>query len=86
MQEEPPGKPQNRPFVTLSEPGKYAHCSCQQSSRYPFCDGTHRDYRDDEGTAYQPIKVVLEEERNVAWCACGRSGDRPYCDGSHAQG
>ncbi|MDP6930352.1 MAG: CDGSH iron-sulfur domain-containing protein [Planctomycetota bacterium] len=84
MHDEPPGKRQNRPFVTLCEPGKYAYCTCRQSKRYPFCDGTHREYSDGEGKVYSPIKVLLDEERRVAWCACGASGKMPYCDGSHA--
>ncbi len=76
---DPPGRQQDGPFVAKCPPGKYAHCQCQRSANYPFCDGTHR-----EGDV-KPVKVILEEERTVAWCACGKSGDMPYCDGSHAR-
>ncbi|MCA8940930.1 MAG: CDGSH iron-sulfur domain-containing protein [Planctomycetes bacterium] len=76
---DPPGKPQRRPFVVECEPGKYAHCQCQQSSRYPYCDGSHR------GTDKNPIKVVVEERKTIAWCACGNSGNMPYCDGTHGR-
>ena len=75
---DPPGCIQSGPFVAECGPGKYAHCQCKQSARYPFCDGTHRD------TDAKPVKVVLDEARTVAWCACSRSSNMPFCDGSHA--
>lgn len=74
----PEGRSRGQPFVVHCEPGKYAWCRCRQSSRYPYCDGTHR------GTEFTPIKVVLDEACTVAWCACGESGQAPFCDGSHA--
>ena len=79
MTPEPPGHPQPGPFIAACEPGKYAYCMCGRSSRYPYCDGTHR------GTDVHPIKVILEEAKTIAWCACGRSQNKPYCDGSHGR-
>jgi CDGSH-type Zn-finger protein len=76
---EPPGKKQKGPFVDSCEAGKFAWCRCDQSARYPYCDGTHR------GTEFTPLKVVLEKRCTVVWCACGASGNKPFCDGSHSR-
>ncbi|MCC6785867.1 MAG: CDGSH iron-sulfur domain-containing protein [Planctomycetes bacterium] len=82
----PPGRPQNCPFVVRCPPGKYALCQCQLSARFPYCDGSHRDAAATaEGNPMQPRKVLLDVERSVAWCCCGRSANPPFCDGSHAR-
>ncbi len=76
----PPGAPQKGPYVFGCEAGrKYAYCMCQQSRRFPLCDGTHNTLT----CGTKPIKVILKEARSVAWCACGTSKTKPYCDGSH---
>ncbi|MHC4079181.1 MAG: CDGSH iron-sulfur domain-containing protein [Planctomycetota bacterium] len=87
---EPPGAPRKGPYVFLCEAGrKYAYCMCQQSARFPICDGTHRELSPGDGTSgsgtsgWKPIKVIPDEARSVAWCACGTSRTKPYCDGSH---
>ncbi len=77
---EPPGATQKGPYVFRCEAGqKYAYCMCQQSQRFPLCDGTHKTLT----CGMKPIKVIPEEARSVAWCACGTSKTKPYCDGSH---
>ena len=82
---EPPGHPQDRPFVVTCAPGKYALCRCRRSARFPWCDGTHRTTPVGE-VEQTPVKVVIDVEREVAWCCCGRSAKHPFCDGSHARG
>ena len=79
LADDPPGKPQDHPFVTQCLAGKYAHCACGKSQSYPMCDGSHR------GSDIQPTKVILEEDKTVAWCACGKTANAPYCDGSHSR-
>ncbi len=79
----PPGKKQAKPYIVRCDAGKYAYCRCQQSSRFPYCDGTHR-YIDGGGADVGPIKTVFERAVTVAWCACGESQSKPFCDGSHA--
>ena len=67
----------NAPFVMTVKPGKYAWCSCGQSKKQPFCDGSHSD------TGMYPVLTVIEEEKQVAWCGCKCSEHAPFCDGMH---
>ncbi|MGE0267159.1 MAG: CDGSH iron-sulfur domain-containing protein [Candidatus Omnitrophota bacterium] len=68
---------QNAPFVLTMKPGKYAWCSCGESKKQPFCDGTH------EETGMYPVRVHITEEKQVAWCGCKSTQNPPYCDGTH---
>ncbi len=88
MPGDPPGRVQNRPFRATCPPGRYAHCQCQQSAKFPYCDGGHRalDGSAANGLPQRPVKVNLAETTTVDWCACGKSGGMPFCDGSHNGG
>ncbi|MFC2134494.1 CDGSH iron-sulfur domain-containing protein [Bacteroidota bacterium] len=68
---------QKTPFVETLQPGKYAWCACGESSKQPYCDGSHR------GTEFSPVIEDINEEKKVAWCGCKRTGAKPYCDGTH---
>ena len=68
-----------KPAVMKMEAGEYWWCSCGQSSKQPFCDGSH------QGTSFQPQKVFLEEDKNVAFCQCKHSANGAFCDGAHAR-
>lgn len=65
------------PIVQKMSPGKYVWCTCGQSSKQPFCDGSH------ESTGMRPMFVEIIEEKVVAWCTCKTSNIKPFCDGSH---
>jgi len=69
----------NKPFVMEMQPGRYAWCTCGESKKQPFCDGTHGE------TGMYPIIEILEEAKTIAWCGCKRSEKGPYCDGSHTK-
>ena len=75
----PPGRKIKGPFVDFCLPGKHAWCSCGDSLRYPYCDGTHR------GGENAPVKVTFDVAQTVIWCACGETKNRPFCDGSHCR-
>ncbi|MBP9855053.1 MAG: CDGSH iron-sulfur domain-containing protein [Candidatus Omnitrophica bacterium] len=68
---------QNAPFLVTVKPGKYSWCSCGESKKQPFCDGSH------ENTGMYPVIVQITEEKQVAWCGCKSSQNPPYCDGTH---
>jgi CDGSH-type Zn-finger protein len=67
------------PFVQPTAAGTYYWCSCGQSKRQPFCDGSHK------GSLFSPLKVDLTEAKTVAWCGCKHSKNGAFCDGSHAK-
>ncbi|OGR88779.1 MAG: cytochrome C551 [Elusimicrobia bacterium RIFCSPHIGHO2_02_FULL_57_9] len=70
---------QNVPYVIEETSGKKAWCSCGESEKQPYCDGSHAR----KNTGKHPIRVELTEAKKVAWCGCKQSKNPPYCDGSH---
>ncbi len=68
-----------KPVVLELEAGTYYWCSCGQSNKQPFCDGSH------QGTEFTPQVFTLEEKQKVALCNCKYTNNVPYCDGSHSQ-
>lgn len=70
---------QKTPYVIKEQPGKIHWCSCGNSKKQPYCDGSH------QGTEFQPMEVTIEKEGEIAWCGCKRSANKPYCDGAHSK-
>ena len=65
------------PYVQLTQPGAFYWCSCGQSKRQPFCDGSHKT------TEFTPLKFTTAEAQKVWLCGCKRTAGAPFCDGSH---
>ncbi|MEM7070644.1 MAG: CDGSH iron-sulfur domain-containing protein [Pseudomonadota bacterium] len=55
----------------------YFWCSCAQSSKFPFCDGSHKT------TSFKPIAFKCTETKKYYICQCAKSHNLPFCDGSH---
>ena len=54
----------------------YRWCSCGQSLKQPFCDGSH------QGTHFKPYKFTVEERvKDIKLCGCKLTTKRPFCDG-----
>lgn len=68
-----------KPAVLELEAGDYFWCSCGQSSKQPFCDGSHK------GSGFAPQKVTIDEKKTVALCNCKHSDNKPFCDGAHSK-
>ncbi|MCA9407152.1 MAG: CDGSH iron-sulfur domain-containing protein [Candidatus Omnitrophica bacterium] len=68
---------QNAPFILKMKPGRYAWCSCGNSKKQPFCDGSH------EETGMYPKIEIIEQECEVKWCGCKSTENPPFCDGTH---
>ncbi|MBW4709639.1 CDGSH iron-sulfur domain-containing protein [Roseobacter sp. YSTF-M11] len=70
---------QKSPYrVDVSAGKTYFWCSCGQSSRQPFCDGSHKD------TPFTPVKFEAEADKTLFFCGCKATGNAPLCDGSHS--
>lgn len=62
------------------EAGKaYFWCTCGQSQKQPFCDGSHK------GSEFTPMKWEAEESGKKFFCQCKQTDGQPFCDGSHAR-
>lgn len=60
------------------EAGKtYSWCTCGQSSKQPFCDGSHK------GSDFTPMRFTAEESKTAYLCQCKHTSNAPFCDGSH---
>jgi len=66
-------------MVQEAQAGTYWWCTCGESKKQPFCDGTHK------GKGFTPQKVEIAEAKTVAWCGCKHTGKAPFCDGTHAK-
>jgi len=74
-----PNIAQKAPYaVDLQEGRRYAWCGCGESSKQPFCDGSHK------GTGLSPRVFTAEETKTAYLCGCKHTGNGPFCDGSHA--
>jgi CDGSH-type Zn-finger protein len=69
---------QTAPYPVEVEEGKsYFWCSCGQSAKQPFCDGSHK------GSDFTPVKYTAETSKKVFFCGCKHSAKSPLCDGAH---
>jgi len=62
-----------------TEPGTYFWCACGKSKDQPFCDGSH------QGTAFNPIEIVVRKKKLIKWCTCKYTKTPPFCDHSHRE-
>lgn len=66
------------PVKVSLEAGKdYWWCSCGQSKKQPFCDGSHK------GGSFTPMKYTAEKSGDHWLCACKHTNKQPLCDGTH---
>ncbi len=71
---------QDSPIPVEVEEGKsYFWCSCGQSKRQPFCDGSHK------GSTFEPVKYTAEASKKVFFCGCKHTSKQPLCDGTHSK-
>jgi len=66
------------PIAVDVEAGKdYYWCTCGNSAKQPFCDGTHK------GSSFAPMKFTAPETKTAYFCTCKQTRNGPLCDGSH---
>ena len=64
---------------------KYYWCSCGESKKQPFCDGSHKKFNEARKTEFHPVEYVnnATEDIMVSFCTCKQTKTQPLCDGSH---
>ena len=69
---------QKSPYLADVIEGKaYYWCSCGQSEKQPFCDGSHK------GTTFNPVSFKATETKKMYFCGCKATSNQPFCDGTH---
>ena len=71
---------QNFPIQVSETQGSKLYCTCGESGKKPYCDGSHAS----SNTEKSPVNVEIAEAREVTICDCGSTGKSPFCDGSHS--
>lgn len=51
--------------VVLKAGQKVKICTCGESKKLPYCDHTHREYNEKEGTNYKSVKICPKEDTEV---------------------
>lgn len=63
--------------VELEANKTYAWCTCGESSKQPWCDGSHK------GTEFTPKLFKVEPGKTAHMCTCKQSKNPGFCDGAH---
>lgn len=66
-------------IVPLVAGKQYFWCSCGNSAKQPFCDGSH------SGTDFTPMMFTADKDGQAFLCQCKASKKSPYCDGTHGK-
>jgi CDGSH iron-sulfur domain-containing protein 3 len=61
----------------LVEGKTYYWCTCGESKKQPFCDGSHKT------TSFAPMAYTATKTGTAWLCACKQTNAAPLCDGSH---
>ena len=72
---------ENSPQFVDETPGIKHYCTCGESSKKPYCDGSH----DTKNTGKSPKEFNCQETKRMAICDCGHSENSPFCDGTHSK-
>lgn len=69
---------QKAPYPVEVEAGRsYWWCTCGNSKKQPFCDGSHK------GGPFSPLQYTAAQDGRVWFCGCKATGKAPLCDGKH---
>ena len=58
--------PENSKKVVMKAGRRYKLCTCGESKILPFCDDSHRELNEKEGTNYKSIKIVPEKDTTIS--------------------
>ena len=60
------------PFITKLEPGSYYWCTCGETKKQPFCDGSH------VGTEQEPLIFTITEKNRWRFVIVSLPTTRPF--------
>ncbi|MBL4787914.1 MAG: CDGSH iron-sulfur domain-containing protein [Kordiimonadaceae bacterium] len=66
-------------IVELTAGKQYFWCTCGNSKKQPFCDGSH------SGTSFTPQSFTADKDGSAFLCQCKATKKPPFCDGSHGR-
>ena len=66
---------ENQPNYVDETPGKKIYCTCGESAKKPYCDGSHEMFN----TGKSPIEFEASQAKRMAICDCGQSSKLPFC-------
>ena len=72
--------------MELKNGKQYFWCSCGESKKQPYCDGTHKNINaelNNNHEKFSPFIFKCIESGEAYLCNCKLSKNRPYCDGTH---
>lgn len=70
--------------VEVKAGNNYFWCSCGASKNQPFCDGQHKNFKDEnDQPLMKPVLYKATEDKIVSFCGCKNSQKGALCDGSH---
>ena len=73
-----PVRASDTPYAVDVIAGKtYYWCSCGQSQKQPFCDGSHK------GSEFSPLAYQAPKTTKAYFCGCKATAKSPLCDGTH---
>ena len=67
---------ENQPNYVDETPGKKFYCTCGESAKKPYCDGSHEMFN----TGKSPIEFEASQAKRMAICDCGQYSKLPFCD------
>ena len=87
MSQQLPISPSKTPYKINVEAGKKYHwCSCGLSQLQPFCDGSHKAYKNADGSSMmKSVQYVADNDETIYFCGCKRSKNGVLCDGTHSK-
>jgi CDGSH-type Zn-finger protein len=72
---------ENFPTKVDETPGLKYYCTCGESAKKPYCDGSHDRLK----TGKSPCQFQIKDAQRYSICDCGTSKNPPFCDGSHSK-
>lgn len=51
--------------VNIKAESRCSICSCGQSKSIPYCDESHKEYNEKNGTNYKSVKILNPDKKDI---------------------